>query len=286
MQKHHKKHFTGLGIYSGIEFFNAVFQQHKDWLTRTLTVAYKNVDLSGGVYADSAASEPLPFNASAFTHAEFDIKDTPNFLKLVHVREEIDLNPEVMTLKRLFDIVFSLILMFLGFPIFAAIYIITKISSPGPVFYKQERVGKHEQKFHIYKFRSMHVDAEKYGPQLSNADDPRITKWGRVMRRSRLDELPQFWNVLRGDMSVVGPRPERRYFVDKIVEINPDYKKLHLIRPGITSLGQVHYGYAESVEQMCDRLKYDLQYLQKINLRADIVVILRTVKVMTQCKGK
>jgi lipopolysaccharide/colanic/teichoic acid biosynthesis glycosyltransferase len=132
----------------------------------------------------------------------------------------------------------------------------------------------------------MRVDAEKFGPQLSKNDDPRITKWGRITRKTRLDELPQFWNVLKGEMAVVGPRPERQHFIEKIVEKTPNYKKLLRLKPGITSIGQVHYGYAENVDQMCDRMRYDLIYLRNMNLNSDLDIIFKTVKVMLQGKGK
>jgi lipopolysaccharide/colanic/teichoic acid biosynthesis glycosyltransferase len=188
--------------------------------------------------------------------------------------------------KRLFDLLFSVVVMLLGFPIFAMLFIITKISSPGPAFYKQERLGKKKRTFYIYKFRSMYIDAEKFGPQLSSESDPRITKWGRVIRRTRLDELPQFWNVLKGDMSVVGPRPERHYFIEQIVEKKPEYLRLQHIKPGITSMGQVHYGYAESVDEMCERMQFDLNYLQAVNFKTDFQVICKTVMVMLACKGK
>lgn len=130
------------------------------------------------------------------------------------------------------------------------------------------------------------MDAEKSGPQLSRTDDPRSTKWGRVMRKTRLDELPQFWNVLKGDMSVVGPRPERQYYIEKIIEKTPSYKKLLRIKPGITSIGQVKYGYAENVDEMCDRMQHDLLYLNNININQDLNIIMKTVKVMVKGKGK
>ncbi len=132
----------------------------------------------------------------------------------------------------------------------------------------------------------MYTDAEKHGPQLSKDNDPRITKWGNVMRKTRLDELPQFWNVLKGEMSVVGPRPERQHFIEKIVETTPNYKKLLRLKPGLTSIGQVHYGYAENIEQMRTRVRYDLIYLQNISLNSDLDIIYKTVKVMIQRKGK
>jgi putative colanic acid biosynthesis UDP-glucose lipid carrier transferase len=189
-------------------------------------------------------------------------------------------------LKRVFDIIFSTVVMILGAPIFIALYFITKFTSKGPAFYKQERMGKNERSFYIYKFRSMYVDSEKFGPELSSENDPRITKWGKLMRRTRLDELPQFWNVLKGEMSVVGPRPERRYFIEKIVEKNQNYKKLLHLKPGITSIGQVHYGYAENVDQMCDRLRYDLLYLKNMRINNDLNIIMKTIKVMVQSRGK
>lgn len=207
-------------------------------------------------------------------------------LKVVHVQPQPELSLKTKISKRIFDIAFSLVIMILGFPVFAIVYLITKLSSEGPPFFKQERVGKDERRFHIYKFRSMYINAEKFGPQLSSKADPRITRWGRVIRRTRLDELPQFWNVLKGDMSVVGPRPERQFYIEKIIEKNPDYKKLQRLKPGVTSLGQVHFGYAENVEQMCIRMMYDLHYLQKPNISSDLKIIAKTIKVMVQCKGK
>src|SRR6202012_3302701 len=152
-----------------------------------------------------------------------------------------------------FDILFSALVMICGFPVFLILYLITVYSTKGHAIFKQERMGENEQPFYIYKFRSMHLNAEAAGPQLSSETDPRITKWGRVIRRTRLDELPQFWNVLKGEMSIVGPRPERQHFISQILERNPDYRFLRALKPGITSRGQVHYGYAENVEQMCAR---------------------------------
>jgi exopolysaccharide biosynthesis polyprenyl glycosylphosphotransferase len=189
-------------------------------------------------------------------------------------------------LKRAFDIIFSLVIMVFGAPVFVLLYFITKFSSKGPAFYKQERIGKDERSFYIYKFRSMYIDSEAFGPKLSSENDPRITKWGGLMRKTRLDELPQFWNVLKGEMSVVGPRPERQYFIEKIVEKNPNYKRLLSLKPGITSIGQVHYGYAENVDQMCERLRYDLLYLKNIGINNDLNIIIKTIKVMVQSRGK
>ncbi|MGV3561016.1 MAG: exopolysaccharide biosynthesis polyprenyl glycosylphosphotransferase [Larkinella arboricola] len=189
--------------------------------------------------------------------------------------------------KRAFDLVFSASVLSLGAPLFVVIALITKLSSKGPVFYSQERIGKWGKPFRIYKFRSMYPDAEQGGPALSAGDkDHRITPWGQFMRKTRLDEIPQFYNVLRGDMSVVGPRPERQYFINQIIEKSPEYKYLLMVKPGITSIGQIKFGYAENVEEMVQRLWYDLEYLQNVSFSTDVWLIFQTVRVMMQGRGK
>lgn len=188
--------------------------------------------------------------------------------------------------KRAFDILFSAFTMILGLPVFLTVIAITKVSSKGPVFYKQERIGKNGTPFYIYKFRSMIVDSEVNGPQLTSDNDPRITPWGNFMRKTHLDEIPQFWNVFVGDMSVVGPRPERAHFIQQIVAKAPAYTQLLTLRPGITSIGQVTYGYAETVEEMCQRMVLDLNYLQQVNLVTDLKIIGETVMTMIKKKGK
>ncbi|MGN6178411.1 MAG: sugar transferase [Mucilaginibacter sp.] len=207
-------------------------------------------------------------------------------LKIVHFQDFTDVNRNVQLLKRFFDIVFSVCVMIAGVPIMAVLYLITKFSSRGPAIFKQERIGKNGRPFRIYKFRSMYVDAEKSGPQLSKGVDPRITRWGSIMRKTRLDELPQFWNVLKGDMSIVGPRPERQHYIDQIVARDPHYILLQRLKPGITSIGQVEFGYAENLDEMCKRLRYDLLYLKNISFFTDIHIILRTVIVMIKKTGK
>jgi len=164
--------------------------------------------------------------------------------------------------------------------------VMVKLSSPGPIFYRQERIGRNGLPFYIIKFRSMYVNSERLGPALSSDRDPRITKWGRFMRKVRLDEFPQFWNVLKGDMSLVGPRPERRFFIEQIVKIAPHYRHLHRVRPGLTSLGQVKYGYAETVSQMVDRLKFDILYIENMSLAMDFRVMLYTLKIIVEGRGK
>jgi len=191
-----------------------------------------------------------------------------------------------MKLKRTFDIFTSIIAMIILIPLYLIIIIRVLLSSKGPIFYFQERIGQKGKPFNIIKFRSMIVGAEKGDPQLSHENDARVTSWGSVMRKYRLDELPQFWNVLKGEMSLVGPRPERKYYIDKITKKAPHYKRLLNVRPGITSWGQVKYGYASTVEQMLQRMKFDLLYLENMSISLDFKIIFYTVLVLIKGKGK
>lgn len=189
-------------------------------------------------------------------------------------------------IKRLMDIGVSLIALIILSPVYLIVAIIIKSTSKGPIFYSHERIGIHGKPFRIHKFRSMTTDAEKHGPALSSKSDARITQFGKFMRKVRLDEIPQFWNVLTNDMSLVGPRPERQYFIDQIVQKAPHYKHLHKVRPGITSWGQVKYGYAENVDQMIERLKYDILYIENMSLAVDIKIMIYTVLIVVQGRGK
>ena len=203
----------------------------------------------------------------------------------------IEVNPLIMpawqfSLKRGIDIFASALALFILSPIFLILAIGVKLSSPGPVFFWQERIGKHGRPFRIVKFRSMYADAERNGPQLSSTSDPRITPFGRWMRKTRMDELPQFWNVLKGEMSLVGPRPERQHFIDAIMEVAPHYRHLHKVRPGITSWGQVKFGYAENVEQMVRRLKFDVLYIENMSIAMDLKILAYTVIIIFKGDGK
>ena len=210
-----------------------------------------------------------------------------DFLPVLNLSSQMLANFRVNTLKRAFDVAFSSGVLIAGSPIFLLLTLITRLSSSGPAFYLQDRVGRDGKVFKIYKFRSMYTDAEKTGPVLSGGLlDDRITSWGRFMRQTRLDELPQFVNVLKGEMSVVGPRPERQFFIDKIVEIAPEYQSLLKVKPGITSIGQIKFGYAATTEEMVERLRYDLLYPERRSFLFDMWIIAQTLRVMAQGRGK
>ena len=203
----------------------------------------------------------------------------------------IEISPKILTtteafLKRSFDVFTSVMVLLLLSPMYLILAIAVKVDSKGPIFFRQERIGKGGKPFRIIKYRTMYTDAEKFGPALSKDDDPRITKIGKILRKTRLDEFPQFWNVLKGEMSIVGPRPERQFFIDQIVQKAPHYRHLHRVRPGITSWGQVKFGYAENVDEMVERLKFDILYIENLSLALDVKILLYTVITMVEGRGK
>jgi lipopolysaccharide/colanic/teichoic acid biosynthesis glycosyltransferase len=188
-------------------------------------------------------------------------------------------------LKLSLDKIISSIAVICLIPIYLILSIVVKATSKGPVFFCQERVGRYGKPFVLYKFRTMVPNAEVEGPALSSKSDERVTSVGRFMRKTRLDELPNFFNVLKGDLSIVGPRPERQFFIDQIVEKAPHYLQLLRVKPGITSWGQVKYGYAENVDQMIERLEFDLLYLENMSLLVDFRIMVYTIITVLRGRG-
>ena len=268
---------------------------------KDLSDVIKNYDIEEVIIAiERSETETIDKILVALESSNVVVKIIPLMQELVFgaVKQEgiwhaslIQVTPEPMPVwqqvaKRMFDIIASILVIVLLSPVYIFTAIMVKLSSPGPIFYKQERIGQHGVPFNMLKFRSMYINAEILGPQLSTDDDPRITKWGKFMRKVRLDEIPQFFTVLGGKMSIVGYRPERQYYIDKIVQKAPHYRMLLRIKPGITSWGEVKFGYASTVDEMVERLKYDILYIENMNLAVDIKILIYTGLIVVQGRGK
>ncbi len=236
---------------------------------------------------------------SELTFTDASVKIAPDLLEILIGKIEMSLidgtpllkvSSELLSIsdrviKRITDYLFSVLFIILMLPLYIFTAIGVKLSSPGPIIYKQKRVGKKGKEFFIYKFRSMYINAETNGPELSSKHDSRITKFGKFLRKTRLDEIPQFFNVIKGDMSIVGPRPERKFFIDEIVKTAPEYMLLLKVKPGISSLGQVKYGYAENITQMLERLKLDIIYIKNMSLYLDFKIMINTVLIVFKKDG-
>lgn len=248
---------------------------------------------------DNADEQNLFNYINALYPYNIDIRFTPRLYEILTGSARIGsvgLNPLVsitqinmsdweISIKRFLDVIISTVALIFMIPMFVYFAIAIKRDSKGPVFYKQERIGRYGKPFNIIKFRTMYQDAENGVPKLSSADDSRITKIGRILRKYRIDELPQFWNILKGEMSLVGPRPERNYYINQIIEEAPYYCLLYKIRPGLTSWGPIKIGYSDTVEKMIERLNYDIIYMENMSLLNDFKILILTIEIIFRGKG-
>ncbi len=259
-----------------------------------------DLDVKEAVIALDDASEQRIFDIiNKLFQSNIDIQFTPRLYEILTGKVKINkygLNPLVsisqstmsdwqLCVKRTADIILSILSLILLSPLILYFAIAIKVDSKGPVIFKQERIGKHGKTFNMYKFRTMYRNAESGKPKLSSPDDERITKLGRYLRKYRLDEVPQFVNIIKGEMSIVGPRPERKYYIDQIIQIAPYYCLLYRIQPGLTSWGPIKIGYSDTIEKMVERLNYDIVYMENMSISTDLKIILSTLEIIFKGKG-
>ena len=260
----------------------------------------ESMNIQDAIIALDDASEQKIFNLiNKLYQFNINIQFTPRLYEILTGKARIyryGINPLVnvsepnmsdweQSVKRAFDILFSFIALLLLSPLMLYLIIQIKRDSKGPVIYRQERIGKHGKAFNIYKFRTMYCRSENGVPKLSSPDDDRITQMGRIMRKYRIDEIPQFWNILKGDMSIVGPRPERKFFIDQIIREAPYYCLLYKIRPGLTSWGPIKIGYSDTIDKMIERLNFDLVYMENMSIVNDLKILISTFEIIFKGKG-